>query len=218
MRLLIDGYNVMHAAGLMGQKFGPDRFRQARQRFLSDLAALLEPDESGKTTVVFDAAAPPEHLPATTKHKGLSIVFAVNDDDADERIEALIAAHSAPRKLVVVSTDLRIRQAASRRKATPMTADAFLNELDRRRGRLRLRIGSNAKESMKDSPASANLVDPVESAYWKREFGQLDFDPDTAEALNEHSKMVSDADLERIRREVEAEFGPDPKQPKRPRR
>ena len=55
MRTLIDGYNVMFAAGLMARRFGPDGFRKVRQRFLNDLAATLDPVEAHLTTVVFDA-------------------------------------------------------------------------------------------------------------------------------------------------------------------
>src|SRR3954470_14985209 len=77
MRLLIDGYNLMYALGLMGRRFGPEGFRQVRTRFLNDLAAALDPLEAHQTTVVFDAAEPPDHVPHELRHQGLTVLFAV---------------------------------------------------------------------------------------------------------------------------------------------
>ena len=54
----------------------------------------------------------------------MSIIFALGDENADARIEQLIAAHSAPKSLTVVSTDRRVRQAANRRKARSITSEA----------------------------------------------------------------------------------------------
>src|ERR1700712_1360407 len=123
MRILIDGYNLMFAGGLLGKKFGPRGFRQVRNRFLNDLADTLGPLDARQTTVVFDAASAPADLPHSSTHKGLSVVYAVDNESADERIEELIAGHSVPKSLTVVSSDRRIRLAASRRKALAVTAD-----------------------------------------------------------------------------------------------
>ena len=133
MRTLIDGYNLMFALGLLGKRHGPDGFRKVRTRFLNDLATALGAVSSHQTTIVFDASDPPGHLPRESTYKGMTIVFAVDDESADERIERLIAAHSAPKSLTVVSTDHRIRQAANRRRARALTADVFWQELETRK-------------------------------------------------------------------------------------
>ena len=91
MRYLIDGYNLMYAAGLLGKKLGPDRFRQVRTRFLNDVASALGPIESQLTTVVFDASQAPDDQPTELNHQGISVIFAVDNENADERIEELIA-------------------------------------------------------------------------------------------------------------------------------
>ena len=117
----------------MGRKFGPDGFRKVRQRFLNDLAATLDPVEAHLTTVVFDANDAPGHVPASTRHKGITVLFAVDHDSADERIEDLIAHHSSPKTLTVVSSDHRIQKAATRRKARVLSADEFLTRMDARR-------------------------------------------------------------------------------------
>ncbi len=43
MRLLIDGYNVMFAQGLVGKRYGIDHFRKARTHFLNKLADAAGP-------------------------------------------------------------------------------------------------------------------------------------------------------------------------------
>jgi predicted RNA-binding protein with PIN domain len=204
MRLLIDGYNVMHAAGLMEKKFGPDQLRMARQRFLNDLADGLGPIESALTTIVFDAASPPSKLAARATHKGITILFAIEEPDADTQIENLIARHSNPRNLTVVSTDLRIRQAATRRKATARTADAFLSDLaDRRKARAH-------RPTAPCRPDRSPAPDPAEAEYWRREFADLEAqEHETAQHLAP-TRLLSDDDLARLEREIEEEFRSNP--------
>jgi predicted RNA-binding protein with PIN domain len=201
MRLLIDGYNVMFAQGLVGKRIGPDHFRQARTRFLNKLVDALGPVEAHLTTIVFDAATPPHDLPPRSSHKGMTILYAVNDENADERIETLIAAHSAPKTLTVVSSDNRIRQAATRRKARVLTADVFLAELESR------------TRSPRDLPAPPNpeqargrALSADESAYWLNEFRDLEELPETRAALGRDLGIPTDAEIAEIEREVEREF------------
>lgn len=203
MRLLIDGYNLMHAAGQMARKFKPEQFRQVRTRFLNHLADALGPIESALTTVVFDASAPPEHLPSQTSHKGLTVVYATTDPDADTRIETLIAQHPSPRKLTVVSTDHRIRQAAVRRKAQAMTADAFLSDLAERK---RKQKASRLPQADTDAAERPVAPDQAEAAYWMREFADLEEDAEVVEGLKGPDPVLTEADLERLEREIEQEF------------
>ena len=79
MRWLIDGYNVMHAAGIVDSKMGRHRFRQARRRFLDQIASSLG-DLAAETTVVFDANQPPADFPVESNYRGISVIFAVADD------------------------------------------------------------------------------------------------------------------------------------------
>lgn len=203
MRFLIDGYNLMFAQGLLGQRFGPDRFRKVRTRFLNELADALGAVDAHLTTVVFDAAAPPEDRPHEMTHKGIQVLFAIDDENADERIERLIAEHTAPRSLTVVSSDNRIRQAASRRRAKALTADEFLASLDERK-RSRLAPPAAAAEPRRDAPLSA-----AETEYWLRQFGSLEAEPDTKAAFADDTGIPTDQEIAEIEREVEREFGPD---------
>jgi predicted RNA-binding protein with PIN domain len=199
MRYLIDGYNLMYAAGLLGKKLGADQFRQVRTRFLNKLAAALGPIESALTTVVFDASQAPADVPKSLAHQGIAVLFAVDSESADERIEELIARHSAPKSLTVVSSDRRIRTAATRRKARAMSADAFLVELESRRPR------RSSTAAPTTQPVQATNLSPEEAAFWLNEFRDLERQPSTGEALGDPRAMLTDADIARIEREIERE-------------
>lgn len=202
MRTLIDGYNLMHAVGLLSRRLGPAGFRKVRHRFLNDLAARLDPVEAHQTTVVFDAAAPPDGAPRELRHKGMTILFAVADDDADERIESLIAHHSAPKGLTVVSSDHRLRQAATRRKARAVTSEDYWSELESR--------GARQPEPplppTVEETARLHGLSPDEAAYWLNAFRDLAEEPATRDALRGEPAFWTDEEIAQIEREVEEEF------------
>ena len=203
MRTLIDGYNLMYAGGLLGRKFGPDGFRQVRHRFLNDLAAALDATEAHLTTVVFDASAPPPDRASVARHKGMTILFAVDAEDADTRIEELIAHHSSPKTLTVVSSDHRIMKAALRRRSKVMTADAFWTEMDTRKARKHRPIVGPAPEHHSKAAAPTEL----EAAYWAGEFADLVAADADDPLFRPDPAFPTDADLARIAREVNAERG-----------
>jgi uncharacterized protein len=200
MRTLIDGYNVMFAAGLMGRKFAPAAFRKVRLRFLNDLAATLDPIDAHATTVVFDANDAPEHVPAATSHKGITVLYAVDHDSADERIEDLIAHHSNPRALTVVSSDHRIQRAATRKKAKVLSADDFLNRLDSLKERKRPTIEVHEESTREE------LLTPIESAFWLEEFRDVVESEEAREVARGDPSFPTDEELAQIAREVEEEF------------
>jgi predicted RNA-binding protein with PIN domain len=200
MRTIIDGYNVMFAAGLMGERMKSDRFRKVRQRFLNELAAWLDPVDAHMTTVVFDANDAPEHVPASTRHKGITVLFAVEHDSADERIEDLIAKDSSPRTLTVVSSDHRIQRAASRKKAKVVSADEFLTMLDSRKERKRTPMVAASE------PARAEIPTAEEAAFWLEEFRDVVESQEAREIYRGDPSFPTDEELAQIAREVDEEF------------
>jgi predicted RNA-binding protein with PIN domain len=70
------------------------------------LAEVLSDDQRQRTTIVFDARIAPPGLPRFTHKHGLRIRFAPRGCEADDLLEELIRDHSAPRSLVVVSSEL----------------------------------------------------------------------------------------------------------------
>ncbi len=164
MPLLIDGYNLLHASGIMGRGVGPGGLERSRLAMLNFLAASLDPGELPRTTVVFDAHDAPRGLPRVVQHRGITVRFAEKYESADEQIEELIRTESAPRRLVVVSGDRRIQRAARRRKAKAVASDVWYAELVRAR-RQRAQAGAETP----DRPPVPLLEEDVN--YWINQFG-----------------------------------------------
>ena len=133
MSLLIDGYNLVHVAGILGQGAGPGSLQRSRLALLNFLAESLDPGELPRTTVVFDSHDAPWGLPRKVEHRGITVRFAAQYEEADDLIEELIRADSAPRRLVVVSSDHRLQRAARRRRAKAVDSDVWYAELVRAR-------------------------------------------------------------------------------------
>jgi hypothetical protein len=163
MTLLIDGYNLLHASGVLGRGVGPGGLERSRTALLNVLAASLPPEELKRTTVVFDAADAPRGLARTVDHHGMTVRFAPRDSDADTLIESLIATDSSPRRLTVVSSDHRLHRAAKRRKATPIDSDQWFAQLLRER-----------RERQQDNPADSSKpegpLSPGEVDFWLQQF------------------------------------------------
>jgi predicted RNA-binding protein with PIN domain len=170
MSLLIDGYNLMHAAGLLGRGRGRSALERSRMALLNVLAASLEPADLARTIIVFDAAGAPPGLPETITHQGLRVRFSRGYATADDLIEELIRQDSAPRRLTVVSSDHRLQRAAQRRKARAVDSDRWYAETIEQRAQRRLQRPSEpAKPVQADAPG--------ELEYWLARFDQPDDGP-----------------------------------------
>ena len=159
MRILIDGYNLLHAAGVFGETRGPGGFEASRRALLEALARLLG-DARDKATVVFDATDAPPGLPARSLHDGIQEVFARDYPSADALIEDMIEAHNAPTSLTVVSADNRVIAAARRRWAKAVPSGEWFAEL---------------RAAARQSPQPETKPPPPENDFeverWLREFG-----------------------------------------------
>jgi hypothetical protein len=93
----------------------------------------------------------------------MTVRFADPGSDADQIIEDLIQANSAPRRLTVVSSDHRLHRAARRRRAKVIDSDQWYAQV------LRLRI-----QRAQAGPAGFKpdeLQSEVEVRFWLRQFG-----------------------------------------------
>ena len=124
MSLIIDGYNLMYAAGIIPLGAGPGGLERSRVALLDFIAESVVDSELATTIVVFDAAAAPPGLPGTIRHRGVTVHFSRGYNDADELIEELIQKSNTPRKLTVVSSDHRLQRAARAARPRPSTAIA----------------------------------------------------------------------------------------------
>ncbi len=122
--LLIDGYNVLFAVGLARKQFGPGQFEACRRRLLQGLADRIGEEHRLRTTIVFDAQQPPDDAPSEEMFAGMRVVFSVGTD-ADSVIEQMLLQHSAPKQVLVVSSDHRLQRAATRRQAKWIDSERF---------------------------------------------------------------------------------------------
>lgn len=127
--VLIDGYNLLHAAGLARKRYGPGELQRRRATLLQKLASLMDPAVQARTTVVFDSQRETVNdAPGTTS--SMKVVFSTAPLEADDLIEQMLKSHSSPRQVLVVSSDHRLHKAARRRGATPVDSDVFLDQLE----------------------------------------------------------------------------------------
>jgi hypothetical protein len=164
MTLLIDGYNLMHAAGVVAGGAGPGGLERSRLALLNFIAESVPSETLAVTTVVFDAAGAPPGLPSTLSHRGLVVRFAAGYEDADALIEELVLADSAPRRLLVVSSDHRLHRAARRRRAKAIDSDRWYAAMLRRRKR-----PPPARDS--DALKTAAPLSEGEVEFWLARFG-----------------------------------------------
>jgi len=168
MSLLIDGYNLLHVTGIFGKGTGPGSFQRSREALLRFLAASLDQTQRENTTVVFDAAEAPPGLPRSISVDEITVRYATGYPDADTLIEELIQSNTAPRSLLVVSSDHRIQRAARRRKAQFSDSDVWYAELLHRRSRS---LGSQLRS---DPEKPMGKLSPTEIEHWINEFSSGD--------------------------------------------
>ncbi|MGQ0633092.1 MAG: NYN domain-containing protein [Planctomycetaceae bacterium] len=171
--LLIDGYNLMHAAGMARETYGPGDLKRCRERLLRYLAHKLTPAQIERTTVVFDARDPPGDRPARQNIGGLTVLFAGAGGDADLAIQEWLDQHSAPKRVTVVSSDHALQRAARRRGAQYVDSEPFFETLKRRRA------GSHRAV---DEEKPERAVSDTEAARWSAHVGDLaDLAPEAAD-------------------------------------
>jgi predicted RNA-binding protein with PIN domain len=168
MFYLIDGYNLLHAMGILGGAVGPAGLERARLNLLGVLRGAHGP-EAEKVTVVFDAADPPRGLPARFDYQGLHVAFAVDQEQADDLIEELIRQEAAPKNLTVVSDDRRVQQAARRRNCVAQGCEEYLRSLQTKRLANRPKTDS--------ASLKPHAVSDAETRHWLDEFADLAEDP-----------------------------------------
>ena len=195
--LLIDGYNLLHAAGLARVRYAPGDLERARHRLLAMLSEKLMPAERLRCTVVFDALEAPYGQSRESQVHDIAVVFAPPGGDADTLIEDLLQGHPAAKQVLVISGDHRLHKAARRRGATPMDSEPFWEQL---------RQSPDQRKGVIPPPVTAPRPAPVKPdvAAWMKEFGDVSVQ-DIAEEVRAEDQVVTDdpwqkhlTDLERM--------------------
>jgi len=186
MLLLIDGYNVIAPVAPPGKNPAPDWLHRERMTLIDRLANRLDARLAAQTCVVFDASARSRRAlgiegtsNATCRIRKIEVRYAVNHNEADDLIEELIALHSAPKRLTVVSSDHRLQAAARRSGATAFDSHPWLDSL--LDGRLLLAItwppvgrgmgGQSADLGIAGDEEKARAADETTVDQWMRAFG-----------------------------------------------
>lgn len=195
--LLIDGYNLLHAAGLARVRYAPGDLERLRHRLLAMLAEKLTPPERMRCTVVFDAQDAPYASSRDMRVHDIAVLFAAPGGDADTLIEDLLQTHPAAKQVLMISSDHRLHKAARRRGATPMDSDPFWDQL---------RQSPDQRKSFAPPPpaVSATSATKPDVAAWLKEFGDVSVQ-EIAEEVRAEEQTSSDdpwqkhlAELERM--------------------
>jgi predicted RNA-binding protein with PIN domain len=176
--LLIDGYNLLHAAGMAQSMYRRGDLLRCRTSLLKLLLSKLTPAEISGTTVVFDARDPPPDRPAAVVVSGIRVLFANPGGDADTLIQKWLERHPSPRRVTLVSSDRLLQRAARSCAAKFVGSEEFVHELERRRAASRSRPVS---AEMTDESKPGAHATAEQTAYWLKVFGEVPIVPPDAE-------------------------------------
>lgn len=213
--LIIDGYNLLHACGLARRRYGPGQLERCRAQLLGYLARHLAGHERERTTVVFDAGGAPSDLPRHGTALGMEIWFAPPGKEADDTIEELIAAHSAPRQIRLVSSDHRLQRSVRRRRGTFVDSEDFVSELERRGPRAE--PAPNAPAVPRNAASEKTLADSgLEAENWLAIFGDISESAELTSEEDRAESLLGQAEIAAMQAEIDRQAAADPSLARRP--
>ena len=127
MPYLIDGYNVYHAARKLSEEWATLTTVSFCTLVAEDLRRLRD-----WGIIVFDGGPLRGISYEVEPADYVRVIFSGAGSDADTVLEDLIQKNTAPRRLVMVSSDNRLKKAARRRRAQSLTSPEFLMQMVRR--------------------------------------------------------------------------------------
>jgi len=156
MPLIIDGHNLLWAVQKAGE--GAESISDIQLCWIVG-RYLKQTGESGE--IVFDGTGPVDKS-QFDNITNLQVLFVGRATDADSVIEQKIEVSTAPRRLTVVSSDRRLRNAARARKATAVKSEVFWNDVAKQLSR---------KRAAKEPPEKRLGLTESETQQWLRIFG-----------------------------------------------
>ena len=154
--IIIDGHNLLHSIVKLHEDSGPISDVKLCWIISRYLKAIGETGE-----IVFDGAGPRDKS-QFDNIANLEVFFAGLGSDADTVIEDKIRANSAPRRLSIISSDRRLRDAARTRKATAIKSEVFWDNLQKQLKR---------KKPEKEPEAKRSGLTESETQQWLDIFG-----------------------------------------------
>jgi predicted RNA-binding protein with PIN domain len=119
MPYLVDGYNLQKQI----HKVDPE-FETLSDTYLCKILSRYLKAVRDQGQIIFDGIGPPDKTEFENLDN-IEVIFTGRNIDADSVIEQKIKANTAPKKLVVVSSDRRLRVAAAKRKAIGIKSEDF---------------------------------------------------------------------------------------------
>jgi predicted RNA-binding protein with PIN domain len=130
MPIIIDGYNLLRSVQKIEEYQSLDE--AALCRIISEYLQRVRT----YAQVIFDGLGPRDKSDLSGIDN-VEVYFSGENLEADDVIEEKIEEYSAPKNMVVVSTDRRIRAAAAKRKSISVTSDLFwismIEQLDKKK-------------------------------------------------------------------------------------
>lgn len=155
MPIIVDGYNLLWAV----QKLQSDSSISdvGLCKILGEYFRLI----GDKGELIFDGTGPPDKS-CFQNTSNMEIFFVGVRTDADTVIEDKISVNSAPKRLVVVSSDNRLIMAARKRKAVAVKSELFWSQVIKQLSR---------KRGIQEPSAKRGGLSETETDRWLNEFG-----------------------------------------------
>lgn len=142
-RLLVDGYNVLHAWQPTSVDSQPHAVT-GRQAVIDAVRAIIDVDDV-EVTVVFDGRESFNRAEAARSDHGVRVLFAPEGLTADGTIERLVAADSGSSPWIVATADRLERETVTAAGAECITPDELAQWVARCRERARRRPHGEAQ-------------------------------------------------------------------------
>ena len=153
---IIDGHNLLYSIVKISDDISSVNDLQLCWFISRYLKTIREKGE-----IIFDGTGPRDKTPFDNI-TNLEVLFAGLGTDADTLIENKIKANTAPKRLSIVSSDRRLRDAARTRKATAIKSEVFWDNLQKQ---------LSQKKPVKEPEAKRSGLTESETRQWLDIFG-----------------------------------------------
>ena len=154
--IIIDGYNL-----LWSTQERSENFESISDVQLCYIIGRYLKQTGQKGEIIFDGVGPPDK-DGFDNISNLEVFFVGTATDADTVIEDKIRANTAPKRLTVVSSDRRLRDAAKARKAIALKSEVFWGDIQKQLSR---------KKTASEPAAKRLGLSESETEQWLKFFG-----------------------------------------------
>ena len=156
MLFLIDGYNLLWSA-----QSSDEEAQALTDSALCNILSEYLNFKKAKGEIIFDGIGPPDKK-TFYSISNLEVIFTGKASDADTVIISKIRTYSAPKHLTVVTSDRKIRDAASVKKVILVKSEEFLEQVLQQLSRRKRAVEPAAKR---------RGISEAETEHWLKVFG-----------------------------------------------